>query len=65
MVFNVLESSAENGNKRMKYDVSSINDFVTERLHIQSVDIKYVTRIGKYEGNQKIYIKVKFCNHID
>ena len=47
MVYNVLESSAENGNKRMKDDVSFINDFVTEGLHIQSVEIESVARIGK------------------
>ena len=35
MAYNVLESSVENGNKRMKDDVSFINDFITERLHIQ------------------------------
>ena len=39
MVYNVLVSSAENGNKLMKDDVSFINDFVTEGLHMQSVDI--------------------------
>ena len=53
MVYNVLESSAENGNTRMKEDVSFINDFVTEGLHIQSVEIESVARIGKYEGNKK------------
>ena len=64
MGFNVLESSAENGNKRMK-DVYFINDFVTEGLHIQSVEIEYVARIGKYEGNKKRHMKVKFCNRTD
>ena len=33
MGYNVLDSSRENGNKQMKYDVSVINDFVTEGLH--------------------------------
>ena len=53
MVYNVLESSAENKNKRMKDDVSFINDFVTEGLHIQSVEIESVARIRKYERNKK------------
>ena len=61
MVYNVLESSAENGNKLMKDDVSFINDFVTEGLHIQSVEIESVARIGKYERNKKRHMKVKFC----
>ena len=65
MVYNVLESSAENGNKRMKDDVSFINDFVTEGLHIQSVEIESVARIGKYERNKKRPMKVKFCNRTD
>ena len=65
MVYNVVESSAENGNKRMKDDVSFINDFVTEGLHIQSVEIESVARIGKYERNKKRPMKVKFCNRTD
>ena len=56
MAYNVLKSSAENGNNRMKDHVSFINDLVTEGLHIQSVDIESVARIGKYEGNKKIPI---------
>ena len=53
MVYNVLETSAENGNKLRKDDVSFINDFVTEGMHIQSVEYESVTRIGKYVGNKK------------
>ena len=51
--------------KRMKDDVSFINDFVTEGLDIQSVETESVARIGKYEGNKKRHIKVKFCNRTD
>ena len=64
MVYNVLESPAENGNERKKDDVSFIIDFVTEGLHIQSVEIESVARIGKYEGNRRP-IKLQFCNLTD
>ena len=37
-----------------------INEYVTEGLHylhLQTVDIESVTRIGKYEGNKKTPMK--------
>ena len=49
----------------MKDDVSFINDFVTEGLHIQSVENESVARIGKYKRNKKRHMKVKFCNRTD
>ena len=49
MVYNVLESSAENGNKLIKYDVSFINYFVPEGC----IYNQYILSLWQGLGNMK------------
>ena len=65
MFFYCVESTADLGKDRKNDDISFVNDFVTEGLHIPTVDIESSVRIGRYEKEKSRPLKVTFTNRSD